>query len=539
MMFLRERLIVFLFPLLFAAPFLNRATFVDDSYFVEIASWLKDNPGQPYDFTVDDAKIGAKGWEDDGFVRMVNPLAHHYFLAGLMKLGGSSTAWLRFGCVLLSCFGALLIFELARRWTYHPLLATLLVLSTPAYSLTSYSLLIDSTTGFLFFLALYCFVRAAERDQLAFYAASGFSMGLAILSKYPAVLIVPLTACWAWFRWHKLERKWMIAVPWGIAFGMLAGYSLWTDTLYGAPHILAASQRMVQSFGWPKLFVFLVFLSGTTLVPLISWAAAPWKIRLGSGLFFLAFVFFFSSRMGGFTAIQAGLLSLWLVTSVLFLIGLFEMRFQFENPKDGFLFIWLLGFIAMMYAVMGWVAARYYVIALPAIGFLAVRMTEIKWPNRAAVLLRGMVVLNLVFSVGLAYADYKQASPSRELPALLEAKGFRGGERHFYLGDSFTMSYLREHGWVPCFPGSRFQPGDWVLAKDVTMPQNWFYQSSLNLHLLAEFHFPSRFPFKVMDNKGSAGWYASVWGALPFTVSFGPWERFRLYEVGDALEAVS
>src|SRR5436190_18576605 len=131
MPFIRERLSVFFFPLLLAGPFLNRAFFVDDNYFVQIARWLKDNPGHPYDFTADDAKIGARGWESDGFVRMVNPLLHQYYLAALIKLGGERTWWLRLGCVLLSSLGALFIFELARRWTYHPLLATLIVLSTP------------------------------------------------------------------------------------------------------------------------------------------------------------------------------------------------------------------------------------------------------------------------------------------------------------------------------------------------------------------------------------------------------------------------
>jgi hypothetical protein len=34
----RQRLLVFLIPLFLSMPFLNRAYFVDDSYFVEIAS---------------------------------------------------------------------------------------------------------------------------------------------------------------------------------------------------------------------------------------------------------------------------------------------------------------------------------------------------------------------------------------------------------------------------------------------------------------------------------------------------------------------
>ena len=55
----RQRLIAFCVPILLSAPFLHRAFFVDDSYFVQIASWLKENPGRPYDFTADDAGIAT------------------------------------------------------------------------------------------------------------------------------------------------------------------------------------------------------------------------------------------------------------------------------------------------------------------------------------------------------------------------------------------------------------------------------------------------------------------------------------------------
>jgi hypothetical protein len=63
------------------------------------------------------------------------------------------------------------------------------------------------------------------------------------------------------------------------------------------------------------------------------------------------------------------------------------------------------------------------------------------------------------------------------------------------------------------------------------MPLAWFFRKPLRGRLVATYEFPSRFPLKVMDYNGSAGFYASVWGALPFTWSRGPWERFRLFEI--------
>lgn len=537
--FFRQRLIVFFFPLLLAAPFLNRATFVDDSYFIEIASWLKDHPALPYHFTADDARIGARGWEEDGFVRMVNPLIHHYYVGFLIKVGGQNEWFLRLGCVLLVGLGGLFLFELARRWTYHPLLATLLAQATPVHWLTSYSLLIDGTLVFFFFGALYFFIRGIELDSVPYFIGSGVLMGLSILTKYPALFIIPLTLVWTFLRWPKISRKWLPFIAWVFGFGFLIAYSLWTRDLYGQAHILAASARMVEAHGWAKILVFLVFLSGSTLLPLLSWFSCRRRTQILSFLLFVALAAFFQSPVGGFSVIQAALLSLWFITTLLFIGVLIGRRNGWENPKDSFLFLWLIGFIGMMYLVMGWVAGRYYVIALPAIVFLSVRLVEMNWPSRAEAILKPSLGVLFIFSLLLAYADYRQAEPSRRLPALLQEKGFKGGERRFYLGDSFTMSYLRSHGWVPCFPETDLRAGDWVLAKEVTMPQIWFYRRGLALRQIAEFNFPSRFPFKVMDNRGSAGWYASVWGALPFTISTGPWERFRLFEILNPSETFS
>lgn len=535
-MFIKQKIIVFIFPLLLALPFINRAYFVDDNYFVEIAEWLVENPTLPYHFRADDAGLKNRGWEEDGFVRMVNPLLHHYYLAALIKMGGSHEWFLRLGTVLLSCFGSLFLFGLARRWTNEPLWATLIVLVTPAVWLSSYSLLIDSTMAFLFLGGLYYFIVATETDHLRWLFLSGLFMGLAILTKYTALLIIPLTGLWWILRWKKLNRRWIYMIPWVIAFSFLLAYSLWTKQLYGAPHIIAASQRMVSVSGWGKYLVFFVFLSGVTLFPLVIWGMLE-RIRVLLNLVFVALLTkFFSSSFGGFSVLQGFLISLWFMTSIMFISILISKFKKWIFPRDFFLMGWFLGFCAMMFVVMAWVAGRYYVIAVPPIIFLCVRLMEMRWPEKSHQMTKIVFGFLFVFTSTLAYADYKQANPSRDLVQVLKTKGFVGGDRHFYLGDSFTMSYLRGEGWVPCFPDTEFKVGDKILSKEVTMPLVWFAGRPIKLQELAVFEYPTSFLIKVMDYQGSAGFYASVWGALPFTIASGPWERFRVFEVSETYE---
>ena len=525
----RQKLVAFVFPLILALPFLNRAYFVDDSYFVEIGQWLKEHPQLPYHFRTDDAGLQNRGWEETGLVRMVNPLVHHYYLAVLLKLGKAEW-FLRLGGVLLTSGAALFLFGLARRLTPFPLLATLLTLATPAVWLTSYSLLIDSTLFFMFLGGLYYFIRGRETNSMGAYMASGVFMGGAILTKYPGLFILPLTLLWFFLNRQKSQKISPAFLSWGLALLMLLGYSWYTSSLYGEPHILAASKRMVRVFTWPKLLVFFIFFSGTTLVPMLAWNMVGAKKALVSGLGVFCLALLFSSKLGGYPLSQALLIGFWVLTSALFLYLIWSKK-NILLRKDGFLIGWVLGFIGMMLLVMDWVAARYYVIVVPGVIFLMVRLAEIFYKREAQKWLKGSWVCLLIFTSLLAYSDYKQAEPGRQIGPELMEKGYRGGPGYFYMGDSFTMSYLKGYGWTPAFRGTTFKKGDKILSKEVTMPPIWPWWKNSSVAVLDTFEFPTCFPLKVMDYNGSAGFYASVWGGLPFTFSREPWERFRVYEV--------
>src|SRR5260221_6946621 len=76
-------------------PFIQRAYFVDDYYFVTMAKGILQNPWRPYDFKSDDAGIGNVAWERGQRPRMVNPPLFHYFLAGVMTVWGDAPWKLR------------------------------------------------------------------------------------------------------------------------------------------------------------------------------------------------------------------------------------------------------------------------------------------------------------------------------------------------------------------------------------------------------------------------------------------------------------
>jgi hypothetical protein len=70
-----------------------------------------------------------------------------------------------------------------------------------------------------------------------------------------------------------------------------------------------------------------------------------------------------------------------------------------------------------------------------------------------------------------------------------------------------------------------------ILAPERTLPLGWFLRTRPSVRLVMSFDFPTKFPLRVMDNPSDAGFYASAWGPLPFSVATGPWERFHLFEI--------
>ncbi len=534
MSLVKQRLLILFVPLLLAAPFLNRAYFVDDHFFIEIAKWIRDNPTCPYDFPTEGIAPNAALSGKDLSLRIVNPLLHHYYLAGLLKIrealpGRSDDGeerFLRLGCVLLTCLSALMTFELARRWLEHPLAATVLTLVTPVHWLTSYSLLIDSTMAFFFLSALFSFVRATEDDSIAWSGVAGLSLGAALLTKYTAVLLAPMFVAWlALNRKKNLQLK-LLMLPASVSAIMLFGYLAMTRSVYGANHLLASSCETLHGFTFGKTAVLLAFLAGGTIAPLVVWFAADRRYVLAFGLIFAVLAAFFRGPHGGFSGEEAILFALWISTSLL-LIVLFLGRWRSWNrPSDHFIFTWLILFLTMMIVVMQWVAVRYYMIAAPALVFLCTRLVEVEFAQRATRILSATIAVTFVFGLSLAYADYCQAESSRFI-----VRALTGQPAGHYFSEDFTMTYLLRQGWKPVNDPLKLSVGELVVATSVTLPIHWFLRTHPPVRLAASYEDSSHFPVKVMDASSGAGFYASAWGPLPFTFSTGPWERFYLFEI--------
>lgn len=108
------------------------------------------------------------------------------------------------GIILPILFGTLTVlavFGVAREWygEKQGLISALVVASCPLLLFASYRILIDSQLVFLITLAVWAFLVALRRNSRLLFSASGIILGLAILTKEPAVIMV-ITCAYIIFR---------------------------------------------------------------------------------------------------------------------------------------------------------------------------------------------------------------------------------------------------------------------------------------------------------------------------------------------------
>jgi len=503
-------------------PFVHRAYFVDDFYHMTMAKGLLSHPWRPYDFLTDDAGKAVPGWERGHWPRMVNPPVFHYCMALVMKLWGDAIWKLRTASLLFSVIALFAMYALGKRFVKRPFAAAALLAVTPAYWLTSYSLLIDSGLIAFFMAGLWCFVVALERRRAWLAILAGTLFGLAILVKYFGVLILPVALLWQ--ASDPERRRWRPGYgAYAVCFGLQLAWGLWNIATYGQMHFLAALPRGAHSssvYGaallfclfvalamrrrennLPAIFVFAciivaglyratslrawleamyldklmvvsAFMGGTVV---FTWFGYRFLARrrpqtLAALVSVLAVLFWFlRSRFGGFSASQSLMFTMFAGAAAAFLLSIHSWISTNGGRRVTFLWMWLLLGLLELVVAMPWTAARYYLLILPPAIWLFMLMADSQDWRSIYYVAWGC---SLVLGGSLAYADQAQANTIQKLAVLLKkdanvfaALSPRPPAHWYYLADTFDGSqpYIEPLGWENVFPEQEFHRGDLFL----------------------------------------------------------------------------
>lgn len=533
-------------------PFINQPFNQDDRDFVEFARAS----------AIDITKLRLEDYTYAGryFRIFRNPHAPLLttYLGMPLKMGVAESEALFHGMYLIfPLIGAFSMYYLARRFTGHPLFATLLLLFTPGFLVLSHTLM-DNLPGLsLALAAASVFIAGVDRDDGRLLAASGIVMMLAAATAYQTLSLVPALIYYASATKPRSIRRYL---PFGL---LLLGGAIWllvNYRLYGRFPALSYKIRG-QAYQWPgfnddyglQLGPMLTTLAGTIIFPLsvmVLFLRKRIDLLFAAVLWTLVIVWAFLSSTGSEETDLMRLAQVILLTftGALIVYKLFAQGITAAIQAAGrttsknrgstdalFLLLWFVSVsVVYLFFLVPYVSARHLLLLFPPVILVVVREFDQLWTGRRTLRIV-FIAVTLFFTLGgglaAAMADYRSASV---YPVIAEqlAEQYRqdpeSGNTNFVRGEFGFRYYLEQQGFKPLNDRSEIKNGDLVIYSTLASPSNPWPEGSYTELSRAE---PGDgFPFRIWNWWAGAGFYTHRMGSLPIVFSREIQDRIIVYQ---------
>ena len=530
-------------------PFINKAIHTDDALFVWTAEWIQKHPADFFGLKVNWWVSAIPMW-----VANFNPPLMSYFLAGVATLFGWNEMVLHLACLGVAFLTALGIYALAQMWCGRPLLATVIAIMTPAFLVSSTTLMCDVPMLGLWVWALVLWERAlgSGRSRWQFVGA-GVLAGLAVLTKYSAITLLPLLPILSLLRTRKLGW-WLLGLA--VPVLMLGGYELITARMYGRGLFFAAVHYAQTSHvgfpgGWKASGIIGLAFAGGSLLPLLFFAPLLWRrgALLAGGIVILGallLIFRLSDNLG-LTITPLALMKHWgfLIQAVILTAGGVHLCLlvvaEAWRRRDAVTIILVLWTMGVMYfaTVLNWtVNVRSFLPVVPAVAILLVRRLEARWENRGAV---GWWLWPLIpaaaITLSVAIADYQLANSARTAAKLITSEYKSQSHQIWFEGGHGAFQYYMEKlGGQPMdVERSLLQPGDIVVVPEVgvliTLPPN-------SVKLVEHLGYVPSSWMNLMGGteNGVAGFYGANCAPVPFIFGKLPEQLYFVVKVSSGVQ---
>lgn len=508
-------------------PFLGKPFNVDEPLFIWAAQQIHAHPANPYGFDVNWDVTPAPMWK----VTENPPLTSYYIAAAAAILGWSEAA-LHFAFLLPALAVILGTFRLARQFCDSPVLAALVTLSTPAFLVSSTTLMSDVPMLAFWTWAVVFWIEGTEKDNLYKLAVAGGLAGLAAITKYYAVCLIPLLAAYSLLS-RQSPGKWaqFLVIPLAIFFAdQLAMYHMYGFfPLARATHFSFAGKTSWFVPGASNL-IGLAFIGGC-LAPALFLMPMLWKkwcaAFLGVAILIACLALLDTSWLKPYTTLRPGArtiigiqLALWATTGISVLVlTVLEIKTS-RDPKSFLLVLWMIG--TFLFAVfLNWtINARSILPMAPALGIFIARRLE---RNFGTSFPTGKIALCMTAAAALAFyateADCLIAMAVRQNVRSISAAYGQNIKAIHFQGHWGFQFYMSQAGASPLdFKSDILKPGDLI-----AIPTN---NSNIlpfgpGKAVLVEVYFEPGPPFlATLDEVLGAGFYSSILGPVPF--AFGP-----------------
>ena len=532
---------------------------IDDALYYYRARQVAEHPLDPYGFTV--------FWNDrpEPAIQVLAPPLFPYYWAPAIHFFGERPVLWKLWLFPLALLLVSSLYALFRRFAPgHELWLTWMTIISPVF-LPSFNLMLEVPVAALSVLALNLFLRASDRNSFAVASLAGLINGLAMETKYTALITVGVVLVYA-LIFRRLRLGLLAAMLAVLVFAAIEALTAWR---YGHSHFLYQSGHYGSVNPWKK-YVYLAWPLVTLMgalapgLALLGWTALKVRRRfviaaaviMMLGYLLLAImpeqyqVFSIKNGQLGFAHLIFSLFGIavygTLVAVIWRLCGPSLDRKSSLNrwrdyPIEWFLALWWLLEIGGYFALSPIPAARrlpgLLIVSLLLVGRLASRMCVSsqcrRLLKRSAV---GSMALGLLFyTVDLRDATAEKTAVEQAAQKIAAARSSQGsGGDVWYVGRWGFQYYAERAGMKPVVADeSMFHEGDLLVISDgAYFPQLVAaHISRYKIEPMGQLSVADSLPLQTM-----MGYYNS---GIPLTHHEGPRRSVSIYRiVSDSPSAV-
>lgn len=518
-----------LIALSFAAlylPFLGKAFHIDDAYILLFARSIGVNPlgATPFDFPYGGALLKGFMPQED-----VQPFLIAYYVKGLIAIFGESERALHAAFLIFPALASLGLWMIWRElWEAElPPVLLLMFVASPAFIVNSHNIMRDVPALGLVLSGVGLALRGLHRQSPLWGA--GIMLSLAALTQYQMLAFGPLMAAYACLRRERRVTVYaalllpVIAVGvWFTGVYLTQGYWVWGRD---ASHTsIAGVLTMVLSGGsvMPlKLVSALGHMGGSLLFFGLLWLARAPRASVIKYLALAAAALIAISTLTDYAAYECLMLALLVALAACALWLVCADAISAPTPKTLLLAAWplmMLGYVVLLTPLS---SARGVLAALPP---LAMRLWPAQTPRW---MLNTAFAAALSFGLACAAADYEMADSYRQL-----ARNTPKAGQVWYIGEWGMRHYMDKAGARYLLMDSN-EPvaGDTIVLASMASIWKPSPLVASRVKFLRQDDAGFALPLRLFNRKAHAGFYAHIWGYLPYAFSDAPLESFVILDV--------
>ncbi len=532
---------VLAFVLFITVPFASQAFHIDDAIFWDFA---KLNLNAPLQQDLPEYRlmgVEIPNWRD------THPPLDQLYMSMVMRVTGSDQELpLHLGFILFPVIVGVSMYFLARRFTRNALLATLLLLATPALMAASHTLMGDLPMTAFWLAAAAAYIYGVDRDDGRLLALAGMAALLAVFTGYQSLALLLVLPAYAVL---KGKISWKNALPLAVPALGFGAYALFSLARYGALPRFTHAKGL--SLGSSSLLMRvegnLLQLGGASVFPLVM--VAIYCLRRRGRLLLIpiaagsaAIAAYYVSTSDLFPAWTAVLFAVFLTAGVMMIASVSGETFvQLVNAVKQrkvdtdfvFLAFWLLVMICAVTLVLPHATAKYMLPFLAPVVLLLFRELEINLKGGSALTIIAFAAIALTILAGttVSTADYQLAQTYKDF-ALNVGNSYQPEGNVWFVGEWGLRHYMESQGYLYLTSDSTApREGDLVVRVGL---MEWPLEKSVTdrMSLVETDSVQSGNPLRVMNFAANAGFYGTYWGKLPYTFSNQPLETFSVYRVG-------